>query len=95
MAKVTMMKRVREAVSADGISKNKAGNFMFRKGYFYRHGDDCGKFANRVFAALTAAGITHTEIARGDHFAAFRGGASLANSSHFYVEVKIDEAQNA
>ena len=24
-----------------------------------------------------------------------KGGASLAKSSHFYVEVKIDEAQNA
>lgn len=95
MAKVTMMKRVREAVSADGISKNKAGNFMFRKGYFYRHGDDPTKFAARVMAALHAAGIDHTFVDSGDHWAAFKGGSSLANSSHFYVEIKIDEAQDA
>lgn len=95
MAKVTLMKLVRDAVSADGISKNKAGNFMFRKGYFYRMGDGCDKFAARVTAALTAAGIAHTLVDTGDHWAAFRGGAPLAKSSHFYVEVKIDEVPNA
>jgi hypothetical protein len=83
------VKQVKEALShsVDQVSKLKNGHVMVRKGYFYRNGMDDVKFNNNVVAALEKAGVAVFVVDFGDHWAAFSGGASLARSSHFYVEL--------
>ena len=72
-------------VHFDTIGKNKAGNYVIRRGYFYRHGNSATEMANRV----SEAGFEVVDS--GDHWAAFRGGASTRQSSHFWVEFKVKE----
>lgn len=76
-------------ISADQISKNKAGNFIFRKGYYYRHGMDSQQYADRISKNLTALGIKFQVLGDGDHWASFKGGAGVKQNSHWWVEVKI------
>jgi siroheme synthase (precorrin-2 oxidase/ferrochelatase) len=85
------LKQVKEALghSVDQVSKLKNGNVMVRKGYFYRNGMDDVKFNNIVANALQKNGIPVNVIDFGDHWAAFNGGATVARSSHFYVELAV------
>jgi len=82
-------KQVKEALSysVDQVSKLKNGNIIVRKGYFYRNGMVCDKFKDRIVASLTAAGIVANVVDFGDRWMPFRGGASVARQSHFYVEL--------
>lgn len=75
---------------ADSVAKKKNGNIIIRRGYFYRHGMDSDKFVGAIANRLKAAGIeaAATLIDYGDHYTTFKGGASLARSSHFWVELK-------
>jgi hypothetical protein len=70
----------------DTIGKNKAGNFVARRGYFYRHGQSAETFASDVQKALPQAVIVN----KWDKWTAFRGGASTANQSHFGVEFAVN-----
>ena len=83
------VKQIREALnySVDTIGKNKAGAIVVRKGFFYRNGMSSEKFTARVSELLKAAGIEFTVMRDGEHYAAFRGGASVATQSHWYVEI--------
>lgn len=83
------LKSIRAAVThhSDTVGKRKDGSFIIRHGYYYRNGVDADKFAKAIEALLTAAGLEFTTVDKGDHWAAFRGGASTANSSHFWITV--------
>lgn len=96
MKQVTTLKKVKDAVVgiADSVGKSRIGSIMVRRGYFYRHGMDSDKFEQAVTAALDKVGIKYTVKNSGDHWAPFRGGASVAQSSHFYVELNIIEEEN-
>ena len=92
------IKEVRRALAENGvcdtIGKNKAGNFIARRGYFYHHGmtpESTESMAADVKTALPNAKIVNS----GDHYAAFRGGASTAQGSHLWVEFTFptDEQQ--
>ncbi len=93
MAKpITILKRLRDTITgADQISKDMTGNYIFRKGYFYRMGMDADKFADRVEAGLKHLGLKYRILDSGDHWAAFRGNQSIKQGSHFWVKVKIEE----
>jgi len=71
-------------VYPDQLIKSK-GVFVYRSGYFYRHGQDTKTHVNKVLSTFPDAKI----IDSGDHWAAFRGGASVAKQSHFYVKFEI------
>lgn len=88
---MTTVKQIKDATnySADTVSKNKAGQIVLRKGYFYRHGVTGEIFANRVSDLLTAAGIAFTVVDSGDVWKPFRGGATTANSSHLFVTISV------
>lgn len=79
-------KEVKKILSSDfdTISK-KSGIFTVRKSYFYTHGGTTQKIVNIVKSKIPSAKI----IDSGDHWAAFRGGASVANQSHWYVKFTI------
>lgn len=89
---MTTMKQIKAAVHADQISRQKDGTIIFRDGYFYRHGRTAEGFRTRIASALRLAGIAHEVIESGDHYATFRGSASLARSSHFFVQIRLTEA---
>ena len=84
-------KEVRRAFNVVGVYvstlSQRDGVFTVRKEYFYRHGYDEDKFAAAVLKAIPCAVI----VDKGDHWAAFRGNASTARSSHWWVKFRIAE----
>jgi hypothetical protein len=84
----SLVSQVRKALEGrvDGIGQKKDGTIVVRRGYFYRNGMDSAKFATIVAKMIADAGLPVVMKEHGDHWASFRGGASLATSSHFWVE---------
>ena len=78
------IKQLKEVLMADSYSKRN-GVFTVRKGFFYTHGRSAGDFMNEVTQALPNAIIKDF----GEHRTSFRGGASVANSSHWFVKFTI------
>lgn len=78
------LKEVKEKVSADSYSVL-AGVFTVREGFFYKHGKTTEDLRAKVLTAFPSAAI----IGSGEVFKAFRGGASIANSSHWYVKFTV------
>jgi hypothetical protein len=83
------VKQVRAALQSnvDSVGKNKVGGIVVRRGFFYRNGMSCEKFTAQVQALLTKAGLEFKIVRDGEHYAPFRGGATTAQSSHWYVEI--------
>lgn len=80
--------KLQELISIDQVTR-KGDLYTFRSGYFYRMGRDENKVAARISKALTAHGYRHEIVDKGDHWAAFNGGASIARSSHFWVKIRL------
>jgi hypothetical protein len=91
--KKTIMAKLRGCggINVDLISKNRKGNYIFRRGYFYRMGGDSSNFAEALKAQLYRMNFNAELIDHGDHWVAFNGGASVAKQSHFYAEFIIEE----
>ena len=90
MAKTTYVGEIRKALEnivADSVSKRKDGTIVIRRGFFYRHGKDAQDFSLSVGAALSKAGIQYRVKDWGEKYTSFRGGASLASQSHWWVEL--------
>lgn len=82
------MKHIKQALEmvADTVSKSQ-GKIVARQGFFYRHGMTSEKFAERVNAALEKDGVKERVQAHGEKWAAFRGGQTVAQGSHFWAIV--------
>ena len=79
-------------VSVDSIGKNKAGNIIVRHGFFYSHGYDSKQYEEAICKVLSGESINPIKfefVESGEHWAAFKGGASTANQSHWWVEIKL------
>ena len=76
---------IKEKIGADTISK-KNEVYTARKGYFYTMGKTSFDFVNRILNEFPNVKI----IDSGDHYASFRGGASVANSSHWFVKFTLN-----
>ena len=88
MEKKITAKVLEERVSGfDGVVvRHKTGEVKFGGGYFYRHGMTGEKFAAKIKAQLDGQFPGRFSLKDcGDHWAAFRGGASLWASSHFWA----------
>jgi hypothetical protein len=72
-------------VHFDTLGKNKQGEWVIRNEYFYRHGHSSDQMFQKTEQALKQSGILFEMREHGDHWAAFRGGSSTAQSSHFWV----------
>lgn len=93
-----MMKRFKTAkdmIHADSVGKDKTGHHVFRQEFFYRHGGTSQNFANHVSNELTKAGVPHDVVDHGEHWAPFRGGASVKSSSHWWAKVKLKDNKEA
>jgi len=91
MTKKDVIKILKEEAGAGSIGTRRNGNIMLRWGFFYRHGCDADKKKYKVECILTAHDIPFKIADSGEKWASFRGGASLANSSHWYVEIELLE----
>ena len=87
----TALQQVKQALSycVDSVGKNKAGNIVVRKGYYYRNGMDADKFETQIQGILVSHKIYAQVINKGDVWKPFRGGASVAQQSHFYLELAV------
>lgn len=83
MNKLTV-KQVRALISADTVSC-KDGVFTVRRGYFFRHGGTAKSYAAEVLKAIPSAVIVDS----GDIWKTFRGAATTANSSHWFVKFRV------
>ena len=90
MAK-SIISQVREILgsSVESVGKNKEGNIVVRRGYFYRNGDSSAAFAERMKWLLLDGKLDAVLISHKDVWKPFKGGASVANQSHFAVEFRI------
>ena len=79
------VKQVRSVLEgyADTIGKNKDGHIVLRRGFFYTNGMSGEKFADSAMKRLAEAGIQTRLVDAGCIWKAFRGGASVAQGSHF------------
>lgn len=82
------LKEVKDKLYADSYSK-KDGVFTVRHEFFYTHGRTAEQFRDEVLKAFPAATI----VDFGEVWKPFRGGASTANSSHWFVKFTFSEGQ--
>jgi len=83
----TTLKQVREKIITADSHSVKAGVFTIRRGFFYTNGYTAEKFAQRVKEAFPTAVILES----GEIWKPFRGGASVASQSHWFVKFSVPE----
>jgi len=83
---MTTVKQVEDALwdKFDTFSK-RDGVFTVRRSFFYTHGIRVSDKVDEVKAAFPEAEIVEAREVR----KVFRGGASIANSSHWFVKFKL------
>lgn len=75
---------VKDAIGCDTIAR-RAGVVTVRDEFFYQHGRTSADLVRRVMLACPDATILDS----GEVWKAFRGGASTANSSHWFVRFTL------
>lgn len=85
------MKKIKAELghTADMVSRNRDGNFIARKGFFYPNGKDAENYKNEVLNKLNECGITAICVVYGAHWTSFRGSYKVNKQSHFYCEFKL------
>jgi hypothetical protein len=78
------IKQVEELISADTLSLRN-GVFTARRGFFYSGGVTAQAYAAGVIAAVPGAVLLDC----GSKWTVFRGGASCANQSHWWVKFTV------
>jgi hypothetical protein len=86
---MTTLKEVKEKLHFDSYSV-KNGVFTVRKEFFYRMGKDTEYYRQKVLEAFPNVKIVDS----GEVWKAFRGGASVANSSHWFVKFTFEDEDN-
>lgn len=87
--RIRVKRLIKDNLDPDTIGTKKGGNILCRWGYYYSHGMTSIHYVTKIKKLLDQHNIQHRIVNDGDHWAAFSGGASVANQSHFYVEIKI------
>lgn len=86
--KKTTRREVEEKLAVDQVVLRN-GIFTVRNEYFYTHGRSEKDLVAEVLAAFPQARI----IDSGNHWAAFRGGASTSQSSHWWVKFALSDCE--
>lgn len=83
------MEHIKDALAlvADTVSRSKEG-ILVRHSFFYKMGMTSEKFAAKVDAVLEASGLSERVVCHGTKDAAFRGGQTVAQGSHFWAIVR-------
>ena len=82
------LQELKHKLHADTISK-KDGIITIRHEFYYRFGQSAQTYIDIVKQIFPQAEIVDS----GEHWAPFRGGASTANSSHWYVKFKLSKEE--
>ncbi len=85
MKKAEVQNKLNEASIYPDTLSIKNGMVCFRKCFFYTHGNSSDKIAARIKKVFPDMKL----IEANDIWKPFRGGASVARSSHFLVKFKI------
>ena len=84
MRKNGLAQEVRSRLHPDTVSV-KAGVVTIRRGFFYTGGVTAGAYADKVRAAFPNATI----LDAGEVWKPFRGGAKVAQQSHWFVKFTL------
>jgi len=84
------MKEIKENLSSFSTHSVKNGIFTVRKAFFYTHGKNAQDFVIRVKTAFPEAIIVDS----GQVWKDFKGGASVANQSHWFVKFTFENKEN-
>lgn len=76
---------IKHKLDADTISKNKNGNYIVRYSFFYTNRQS----AEGKSLLVKSVYPNCTIITYGEKWKPFKGGASVKDQSHFYVEFKM------
>ena len=87
----SVIQKIRDNISVDEISKDREGNLIFRRGFFYTNNGSAEQFAARIDNELTNLNIPHTIVDKGQVWRPFKGGATTKSQSHWWVKVKISQ----
>ena len=87
----SVIQTIRDNISVDEISKDREGNLIFRRGFFYTNNGSAEQFAARIDNELTNLNIPHTIVDKGQVWRPFKGGATTKSQSHWWVKVKISQ----
>lgn len=71
-------------IPCDTLTKNKKGNYVLRKSFYYRT-NSASKIAELLKAKFPKVEIVDTW----DKFVPFKGGDTVAKGSHYGVEFKV------
>lgn len=63
------------------------GLTIIRCGFYYRNNFTSEMFANKVSRVLTEANLTFKVVDHGEVWKPFRGGARLADQTHWWVKI--------
>lgn len=83
--------QLRQANIAESISMRN-NIYTFRKTYYYTNGGSPEKFAESIkqrVLELSKNRLTIEVVETGNHWAPFKGGASIRNSSHWWVKCRL------
>lgn len=80
---------IKDKLNPSTIGTTKDGCIKCRWGFFYTGGKTSEDFVNAIAKLLTNNNIKFSIQDNGEVWKEFRGGASTANQSHWFVVVKI------
>jgi hypothetical protein len=85
-----MISALRNSHAVDTVSRKPNGDIIARKGFFYRNNKSANDFEQNVRKVLDAAGFTdqYHVVESGEIWKAFKGGASVANQSHWFTIIR-------
>jgi hypothetical protein len=90
-AGISLLQKVKAALGKhycyDSIGKNKAGQVVVRRGFFYRKGGSSESYEKIIENVLAMTSVGLKIVDRGEINKAFRGGGSTASNSHWYVVI--------
>lgn len=86
----SIISTLRNSAFVHTASRKPNGDIIARRSYFYRNGKTAEDFEQHVRKVLDAAcfeGKYHV-VESGDVWKAFKGGASVANQSHWFTIIR-------
>lgn len=90
---MTIISQLRALEGVDTVGRNKAGNYVLRRGYYWGVTKDGSEFAESMAQKARAAGLNVDIVDSGNHYVAFRGNATVKQGSHWWVELRVTEKE--
>ena len=84
----SIVAQLRALSCVDTVGRNKEGYIVVRRGFYYTHGRDANDFADQVRNGCKLAGVNAIVTGCGEVWKDFAGGKSVAQNSHWWVELE-------